>query len=55
MTKTAAQLAAVLGHETGHVIAKHGAERVSQGLLAQGVTTAAGVHDASVFTFCVND
>jgi len=43
VTKTAAQLAAVLGHETGHVIAKHGAERVSQGLLAQGVTTAAGV------------
>ena len=43
VTKTAAQLAAVLGHETGHVIAKHGAERVSQGILAQGLTTAAGI------------
>jgi predicted Zn-dependent protease len=43
VTKNAAQLAAVLGHETGHVIAKHGAERVSQGILAQGLTTAVGV------------
>lgn len=33
---TDAQLAAVLGHEVGHVIARHGAERVSQGLAAQG-------------------
>ncbi len=29
------QLAAVLGHEVGHVIARHGAERVSQGLATQ--------------------
>ncbi len=43
VTKTAAQLAAVLGHEVGHVIAKHGAERVSEGLVAQGLTTAAGI------------
>lgn len=43
VTKTAAQLAAVLGHEVGHVIAKHGAERVSEGMLAQGLTTAAGI------------
>ncbi|MCM2279165.1 MAG: M48 family metallopeptidase [Oligoflexia bacterium] len=33
---TDAQLAAVLGHEVGHVIAKHGAERVSESLAAQG-------------------
>jgi Zn-dependent protease with chaperone function len=30
------QLATVLGHEVGHVIAKHGAERVSESLLTQG-------------------
>ena len=36
VAKTADQLAAVLGHEVGHVIAKHGAERVSQSLAAQG-------------------
>ena len=30
VAKTDAQLAAVLGHEIGHVIARHGAERMSQ-------------------------
>lgn len=30
------QLAAVIGHEVGHVLAKHGNERMSQALLAQG-------------------
>lgn len=30
-----AQLAAVVGHEIAHVVAKHGNERLSQGLLAQ--------------------
>ena len=30
VAKTDAQLAAVIGHEIGHVIARHGAERVSQ-------------------------
>ncbi len=34
--KTDAQLAAVLGHEVGHVIAQHGNERVSQSMIAQG-------------------
>ncbi|MFN7684580.1 MAG: M48 family metallopeptidase [Oligoflexia bacterium] len=33
---TPAQLAAVMGHEIGHVLARHGNERVSEGLLAQG-------------------
>jgi predicted Zn-dependent protease len=32
----ASQLAAVIGHEVGHVLARHGNERVSQGLVAQG-------------------
>jgi len=30
-----AELASVLGHEIGHAIARHGAERMSRGLLAQ--------------------
>jgi predicted Zn-dependent protease len=35
LAKTDAQLAAVIGHEVGHVLAEHGNERVSQGLAAQ--------------------
>lgn len=35
VAKTQHQLAAVLGHEVGHVIARHGNERVSQGLATQ--------------------
>jgi predicted Zn-dependent protease len=35
VANSADQLAAVLGHEVGHVIARHGAERVSQGLATQ--------------------
>lgn len=35
VARTPGQLAAVLGHEVGHVIARHGNERVSQGLVAQ--------------------
>jgi predicted Zn-dependent protease len=41
VAKTPDQLATVLGHEVGHVIAKHGAERVSHGLVAQGGIVAA--------------
>ncbi len=36
IAKNDAQLAAVLGHEVGHVIAHHGNERVSEAGLAQG-------------------
>jgi predicted Zn-dependent protease len=35
ITRDDATLAAVLGHEVGHAIARHGGERVSQGLLVQ--------------------
>lgn len=35
VAKTPEQLAAVLGHEVGHVLARHGNERVSEGLAAQ--------------------
>jgi predicted Zn-dependent protease len=34
-TQTEAGLATVMGHEVGHVLARHGAERMSQSLLAQ--------------------
>lgn len=37
------QLAAVMGHEVAHAIARHGNERMSQGMLAQGGVAAAGI------------
>jgi predicted Zn-dependent protease len=37
------QLAGVIGHEIGHVVARHGAQRVSQQKLTQGLAGAAGV------------
>jgi predicted Zn-dependent protease len=43
VAQTDAQLAAVIGHEVGHVIAKHGNERVSEGVLAQAGMVAASV------------
>lgn len=43
IAKTEAGLAAVLGHEVSHVIARHQAERVSQALLAQMAVTAVDV------------
>lgn len=38
-----AGLAAVIGHEVAHAIARHGAERLSQELVVQGVTLAAAL------------
>lgn len=38
--ETEGQLAGVLGHEIGHVIARHGAQRIAQQELAQGITGA---------------
>ena len=44
-----AELAAVVGHEMGHIIARHGEERMSQkmiaGLVVQGGSTAIGLSD----------
>lgn len=37
------QLAGVLGHEVGHVVARHGAERIAKMELTQGLTGAAVV------------
>ncbi len=38
-----AQLAGVLGHEVGHVTARHGNQKISAGLIAQGVAIGVGV------------
>ena len=38
-----AQLAGVLGHEIGHVLARHGAQRIAKSELTQGLVIATGV------------
>lgn len=43
LVKNNNQLAAVIGHEIGHVLADHGNERVSQGMLTQGLVTAGAI------------
>ncbi|PIQ99122.1 MAG: peptidase M48 family protein [Nitrospinae bacterium CG11_big_fil_rev_8_21_14_0_20_45_15] len=39
-----AGLATILGHEIGHAIARHGAQRMSQQMILQGAMTAAAVN-----------
>ncbi len=41
--KTEDQLAGIFGHEVGHVVARHGAERIAKQELTQGLTGAAVV------------
>lgn len=41
--ETPGQLAGVLGHEIGHVLSRHGAQRLAQQKLTQGLAGAAGV------------
>lgn len=43
ITQTETGLAVVMGHEVSHAIAKHGAERMSQGMVAQGLLVAGQV------------
>ena len=43
VTKDEPSLAVVLGHEIAHAVARHGSERMSQGLMAQGLGTALSV------------
>lgn len=40
VTRDEAGLAAVIGHEVAHAVARHGGERVSQQLVAEGITAA---------------
>jgi beta-barrel assembly-enhancing protease len=40
LLKTEAEVAAVLGHEIGHVVARHSAERLAKQQLTQGLITA---------------
>jgi predicted Zn-dependent protease len=47
ITQTDAGLATVLGHEIGHAVAHHGASRMSQALLTQGIGDAAGAYVGS--------
>lgn len=44
---TPAQIAGVLGHEVGHVIERHGSERMAKGNLINGLVRAAGVAGGS--------
>ena len=41
LLKTDGQLAGVLGHESGHVVARHGAEHIAKQQLTEGLTGAA--------------
>jgi predicted Zn-dependent protease len=41
--ETEGQLAGVLGHEIGHVLSRHGAQRMAKQKLTQGLTGAVGV------------
>ncbi|MCP2937569.1 M48 family metalloprotease, partial [Salmonella enterica subsp. enterica serovar Typhimurium] len=43
VTQDEASLAVVMGHEIAHAVAKHGNERMSQGLVAQFGATALSV------------
>jgi predicted Zn-dependent protease len=47
VAKNDAQLATVMGHEVAHAIARHGAERMSQGILTQLGTAAIGIGTGS--------
>ena len=41
LLQTDGELASVLGHETGHVVARHSAEQIAKSQLTQGITGAA--------------
>lgn len=43
IAKDDAGLAAIIGHEVAHAILRHGGERVSQQMVAEGVTAAAAI------------
>lgn len=43
VTQSEAGLAAVLGHEISHALARHGSERMTQGMIAQGLAIGADI------------
>jgi predicted Zn-dependent protease len=43
-----AQLASVIGHEIGHIVARHAVKQMRQAAIAQGVMTAAGVNQSAI-------
>ena len=47
MAQDEADLAAILGHEVTHALARHGGEHMSQGSVAQGAVVAATLGAAS--------
>ena len=47
VARNEAGLAAILGHEVTHALARHGGERMSQGLVAQGAVAVATIGAAS--------
>jgi metalloendopeptidase OMA1, mitochondrial len=49
VAKNDAQLAAIVGHEVAHAIARHGAERMSQGMLTQLGAAALGMATNSAY------
>jgi predicted Zn-dependent protease len=48
--KTEGQLAGVLGHEIGHVVARHGAQRIAKSQLTNGLTGAVAVASGNAQT-----
>ena len=52
VTQNDAGLAVVMGHEIAHAIARHGNERMSQGIALQGAGQNSQVHDRLFTHFC---
>jgi beta-barrel assembly-enhancing protease len=49
-----AQLASVIGHEIGHITGRHSIEQLKQTLLAQGITSLAGLSQSQISNTLLN-